>query len=306
MPLDPQAEAFLAREAALNLPDISEIGIAARYGGHAEVDVAGPVGDGAAIAHRFITTPTADLPVRIYTPKKSGPYSGFVYFHGGGWVLNHTDRYEAQLVDIAEKTNSVVLSINYQKSPEHKFPIPHDDCYAALKWMIENAAELNIDKNKIGVGGDSAGGNLAAGISLRARDEKVPLAYQLLIYPATKLDFDTDSYLNNADGYGLRRKGMMWFWDQYLNAGDKKNPYAVPDTAPDHKGLAPAIIPTAEYDVLRDDGISYAARLEAAGNKVIYKDFEGQIHGFFNQGKYVDAAYTLRSWIIEQINSLLA
>ncbi|MEI8149576.1 MAG: alpha/beta hydrolase [Actinomycetes bacterium] len=260
MPLDPQAEAFLAREAALNLPDISEIGIAARYGGHAEVDVAGPVGDGAAIAHRFITTPTADLPVRIYTPKKSGPYSGFVYFHGGGWVLNHTDRYEAQLVDIAEKTNSVVLSINYQKSPEHKFPIPHDDCYAALKWMIENAAELNIDKNKIGVGGDSAGGNLAAGISLRARDEKVPLAYQLLIYPATKLDFDTDSYLNNADGYGLRRKGMMWFWDQYLNAGDKKNPYAVPDTAPDHKGLAPAIIPTAEYDVLRDDGISYAAR----------------------------------------------
>ena len=157
MPLDPQAEAFLAREAALNLPDISEIGIAARYGGHAEVDVAGPVGDGAAIAHRFITTPTADLPVRIYTPKKSGPYSGFVYFHGGGWVLNHTDRYEAQLVDIAEKTNSVVLSINYQKSPEHKFPIPHDDCYAALKWMIENAAELNIDKNKIGVGGYSAG-----------------------------------------------------------------------------------------------------------------------------------------------------
>jgi acetyl esterase len=306
MPLDPQAEAFLSREAALNLPDISEIGTAARYGGHAEVDVAGPVGDGATIAHRFITTPTSDLPVRIYTPKTPGPYRGFVYFHGGGWVLNHIDRYEAQLVDIAEKTNSVVLSVNYQKSPEHKFPIPHDDCYAALKWMIENTEELNIDKSKIGVGGDSAGGNLAAGISLRARDEKVPLAYQLLIYPATRLDFDTDSYLNNADGYGLRRKGMMWFWDQYLNAGDKNNPYAVPDIAPDHRGLAPAIIPTAEYDVLRDDGISYAARLEAAGNKVIYKDFAGQIHGFFNQGKYVDAAYSLRSWIIEQINSLLA
>jgi len=306
MPLDPQAEAFLSREAALNLPDISEIGTAARYGGHAEVDVAGPVGDGATIAHRFITTPTSDLPVRIYTPKTPGPYRGFVYFHGGGWVLNHIDRYEAQLVDIAEKTNSVVLSVNYQKSPEHKFPIPHDDCYAALKWMIENTEELNIDESKIGVGGDSAGGNLAAGISLRARDEKVPLAYQLLIYPATRLDFDTDSYLNNADGYGLRRKGMMWFWDQYLNAGDKNNPYAVPDIAPDHRGLAPAIIPTAEYDVLRDDGISYAARLEAAGNKVIYKDFAGQIHGFFNQGKYVDAAYSLRSWIIEQINSLLA
>jgi len=306
MPLDPQAEAFLAREAALNLPDISEIGTAARYGGHAEVDVAGPVGDGATITHRFITTPTADLPIRIYTPKKSGPHRGFVFFHGGGWVLNHIDRYEAQLVDIAEKTNSVVLSINYQKSPEHKFPVPHDDCYAALKWMIENAAELNIDKNKIGVGGDSAGGNLAAGVALRARDEKVSLAYQLLIYPATKLDFDTDSYLNNADGYGLRRKGMMWFWDQYLNEGDKKNSYAVPDIAPDHKGLAPAIIPTAEYDVLRDDGISYAMRLEAAGNIVVSKDFEGQIHGFFNQGKYVDAAYTLRSWIIEQINSLLA
>jgi hypothetical protein len=120
--------------------------------------------------------------------------------------------------------------------------------------MIENTEELNIDKSKIGVGGDSAGGNLAAGISLRARDEKVSLAYQLLIYPATRLDFDTDSYLNNADGYGLRRKGMMWFWDQYLNTGDKNNPYAVPDIAPDHRGLASAIIPTAEYDVLRDDG----------------------------------------------------
>jgi hypothetical protein len=142
-----------------------------------------------------------------------------------------------------------------QTSPEHKFPIPHDDCFAALQWVLDNADVLNIDSTKVGVGGDSAGGNLAAGVALRAREEKIALAYQLLIYPATKLDFDTPSYLKNAEGYGLRRRGMMWFWDQYLHPDDKSNPYAVPDVASDHTNLATAIIPTAEYDVLRDDGL---------------------------------------------------
>jgi acetyl esterase len=305
MTLDPQAQAFLEKRAALKLPDISELGIAARYGGHEENDWGGPLGNGAIISHRFITTPTADVPVRIYTPKNPETHRAFVFFHGGGWVLGHIDKYDPQMVDIAQKTNSVVVSVNYQKSPEHKFPIPHDDCFAALQWVLDNADVLNIDPAKIGVGGDSAGGNLAAGVALRARDEKIALAYQLLIYPATKLDFDTPSYLKNAEGYGLRRRGMMWFWDQYLHPDDKSNPYAVPDVESDHTNLATAIIPTAEYDVLRDDGLSYAAKLEAAGNKVISQDFAGQIHGFFSHSKFVDASYALRSWLIEQINLVL-
>lgn len=305
MALDPQAKAFLAYQGALNLPDVSELGIAARFNGHEGIDMAGPIGDGAVISHRFITTPTADVAVRIYTPKSPGPYGGFIYFHGGGWVLGHIDRNDAQLVDFADRTHSIVLSVNYQKSPEHKFPIPHDDCYAGVQWLFANAANLNIDTARIGVGGDSAGGNLAAGVALRARDQKVKLAYQLLIYPATQLNFDTDSYLTNSEDFGLRRRGMIWFWSQYLNSGDEENPYAVPGAASDLSNLAPAIISTAEFDVLRDDGLTYAAALRAAGNKVTNKNFEGQIHGFINHAKMIDASYSLRSWIINQVNALI-
>jgi acetyl esterase len=264
----------------------------------------GPIGTGATISHRFITTPTADVPVRIYTPKTPGPHHAMAYFHGGGWVFGHIDRYDAQLVDIAEKTNSVIVSVNYQKSPEHKFPIPHDDCFATVKWMIENSQALNINPLDIGVGGDSAGGNLAAGVALRARDENIHIAYQLLIYPATSLNFEAESYLSNSENYGLTRKSMIWFWEQYLNPSDSQNQYAVPHVATTHSDLAPAIVITAEYDVLRDDGISYANLLHAAGNQITHEDFKGQIHGFFSHGKYTDSSYLLREWIINQINAI--
>jgi acetyl esterase len=302
--LDMHAKLFLDRQALLNLPDVSEVGTLARYAGHEEIDIGGPVGDEAVISHHYITTPTADVPVRIYTPKRLGPYRGLVYFHGGGWVFGHIDRYDSQLVELSDKTNSIILSVNYQKSPEHKFPIPHDDCFAALKWMIEKAESLNINQDKIGVGGDSAGGNLAAGVALRARDENLLLAYQLLIYPATDLDFDTESYLSNSENFGLRRRGMMWFWDQYLSESDKKNGYAVPAAATDHALLAPSIIITAEYDVLRDDGLRYATILKSASNDVIHKDFAGQIHGFFSLAKYIPESYVLREWIVDKINGL--
>jgi acetyl esterase len=304
MPLDPNAKVFLEEQALLNLPDVSEIGVLARYVGHEEIDIGGPVGDEATISHRYITTPTADVPVRIYTPRRVGPYKGMVYFHGGGWVFGHIDRYDSQLVELADKTNSIIISVNYQKSPEHKFPIPHDDCFAALKWMIENADSLNINENQIGIGGDSAGGNLAAGVALRARDEEISLAYQLLIYPATNLLFDTDSYLQNSEEFGLRRRGMIWFWEQYLNQSDQSNGYAVPAVAEDHTRLAPAIIITAEYDVLRDDGLEYAKILRNAANRVVHRDFAGQIHGFFSLAKYIPESYLLRNWMADEINGL--
>jgi acetyl esterase len=307
MTLNPQAKVFLDRMKALNLPEAWDLGAKARYGGHEEVDMAGPIENGVRIDHRFISSATADLPIRIYTPEGPGPFNAFIYYHGGGWVFGHIDRYDAQLVSLAKKTNSVVVSVNYQKSPEHKFPIPHDDCYETLEWVAENGEYLNINVNKIGVGGDSAGGNLASGVALRARDEgKIKLAYQLLIYPANGLDFEAPSYINNAEGYGLTRRGMMWFWEQYLNEKDKNNPYALPHTAKSLAGLAPVVIITAEYDVLRDDGLLYAKKLKEAGNYVVHKDYEGHIHGFFSHGKYVDEGIAVRDFFAAEINKILA
>jgi acetyl esterase len=269
--------------------------------------MAGPIEGGVRIDHRFISSATADLPIRIYTPEGPGPFNAFIYYHGGGWVFGHIDRYDAQLVSLAKKTNSVVVSVNYQKSPEHKFPIPHDDCYETLEWVAANGAYLNINVKKIGVGGDSAGGNLASGVALRARDEgKITLAYQLLIYPANGLDFEAPSYINNAEGYGLSRRGMIWFWEQYLNEKDKNNPYALPHTAKSLAGLAPVVIITAEYDVLRDDGLLYTKKLKEAGNYVVHKDYEGHIHGFFSHGKYVDEGTAVRDFFAAEINKILA
>lgn len=307
MALHPQVVDFLKRVEELNLPDVWEVGTAARYDGHEEVDLAGPIEDGVTITHRFITSPTADLPIRIYTPEGSKPFGALVYFHGGGWVFGHIDRYDAQLVSLAKRTNSIAISVNYQKSPEHKFPIPHDDCYAALEWVFENAQSLNIDPKKVGVAGDSAGGNLASGVALRVRDQaKFSLAYQLLIYPANGLDFDAPSYFNNAEGFGLTRKSMIWFWEQYLNSNDESNPYAVPHAATSLMNLPPTILITAEYDVLHDDGALYAEKLREAGNTVTYRDFPGHIHGFFSHGKYVDEGIVVREFIAQEINRYLA
>ena len=307
MTLNPQAKALLDRMKALNLPEAWDLGAKARYGGHEEVDMAGPIESGVRIDHRFISSATADLPIRIYTPEGPGPFNAFIYYHGGGWVFGHIDRYDSQLVSLAKKTNSVVVSVNYQKAPEHKFPIPHDDCYETLEWVAASGAYLNINVNKIGVGGDSAGGNLASGVALRARDEgRIKLAYQLLIYPANGLDFEAPSYINNAEGYGLSRRGMIWLWEQYLNEKDKNNPYAVPHTAKSLLGLAPIVIITAEYDVLRDDGLLYAKKLKEAGNYVVHKDYAGHLHGFFSMGKYVDEGIAVRDFFAAEINKILA
>jgi acetyl esterase len=203
-------------------------------------------------------------------------------------------------------TNSVVISINYQKAPEHKFPIPFNDCYEGLQWVIANAKELNIKSDKIGVGGDSAGGNLASAVALAARDRGVKLAYQLLIYPCNGPEYVDSPDVPNAETFGLTQRGMKWLWEQYLNGPvDRTNPYAVPHSAKSYEGLAPAVIFTAEYDVLRQDGIDYAAKLKAAGVPTAYIDCPGMIHGFFNYGKYIDEGIKIRTWIAAEINKVL-
>lgn len=183
---------------------------------------------------------------------------------------------------LANKGQFVVVAVNYQKAPELPFPVPFDDCYATLLWVSQNAANLGIEPSEIGVGGDSAGGNLAAAVALKARDENVALTYQLLVYPCLDRDFTTKSYVEAATDYGLTTQAMQWFWDQYLQ-GNKhdNNPYAAPMRAKSLAGVAPSIIITAQYDPLVSDSENYCAKLTSDGAEHIYKEFPGMIHGFF-------------------------
>lgn len=304
--LHPQCAAVLALSAGA--PEFIDLPIAqTRAAAYERPSLAGPINERVRINNRLIAGPTGDLLIRIYTPPTPGPHRGLVFLHGGGWVFFSIDFYDAQLSNLSEASDSVIIAVNYQKAPEHKFPIPHDDSHAALAWTFANAAKLGIDPTRIGIGGDSAGGNLAAGVALRVRDESsYKLAYQLLIYPCLGLDFESDSFNSNAVGYGLTKRSMSWVWGLYLDfSKDARNPYAVPLSATDLAGLPPTIIMTAEYDVLRDDGVRYAAALREAGNRVIEKDFAGMIHGFFNYGAYIDETANLNRWILEGIDSII-
>ena len=283
MSLAPEIKAFLEAGAAAGLPQVWEAPVdIIRKNTQSRPALAGPIEPVHEVINRFIPGPTADLPIRIYRPTSHNSAPAIVYFHGGGWVLNFLDIYDASLSRLANQTGATIISVNYQKAPEHPFPTPFDDCYATLEWVIAHTGELRIDTARIGVAGDSAGANLASGVALKARDNHIALAFQLLIYPCNGRDFETDSYLNNATGYGLSTQAMRWFWEQYLQSSeDHFNPYAVPMQASTFEGVAPAIIITAQYDPLLSDGEQYAQLLQRDGVSVFYKEYAGMIHGFF-------------------------
>ena len=234
------------------------------------------------VKQKFFTGPHADLPINIYTPEGEGPFPAIVYIHGGGWVAGTIEMTEVQHQLVGEACGAVVVSVNYQKAPEHKFPIPFDDCYATLEWVWQNSKALNIDREKIGIAGESAGGNIAAGMALKSRDVNGPkIAFQVLIYPATDHKFDYPSMIDNAKGYALSTEGMKWYWKQYTsNPGDLENPYCRPMAAKDFSNLPNTYLITAELDPLRDEGFEYSKKLESAGNQVIYKNYPSLIHGF--------------------------
>ena len=282
MPLAPEIQAFLEASAAAGLPQVWEAPVdVLRRNTQSRPALAGKPEPLYGITHSFIPGPTADLPIRIYRPSAKTDHT-IIYFHGGGWVLNFLDIYDASLSRLANQSNATIISVNYQKAPEHPFPIPFDDCYSTLLWVLSHAAELDIDTTTVAVAGDSAGANLASAVALKARDNQINLAYQLLIYPCNDRNFDRPSYLEHATGYGLSTRAMQWFWEQYLQTdAHDDNPYAVPMTAKSFAQLAPAIIITAEYDPLRSDGETYAQLLKRDGVAVTYKCFEGMIHGFF-------------------------
>ena len=291
MPLDPQIVAVMETVAALGLPANHLVSPEeARANGRAR-----PKAPGAAVAQvidRTIPGPDGELPVRIYTPEGSGPFPGLAWFHGGGWVVGDLDSADSAARNLCAGADCVVVSVDYRLAPETKFPGPAEDCYDATQWLAANATALNVDPGRIAVGGDSAGGNLAAAVSLMSRDRGgCSLSFQLLVYPVTDRDVDNGSYRDNADGYQLTRDGMIWYWDHYLaDAADAANPYAAPLQAADLSGLPPALVLTAEYDPLRDEGEAYAAALQAAGVPTECIRYDGLIHGFFGMFAAVDQA----------------
>ena len=291
MPLDPQIVAVMEAAAAMGLPPSHQVSPAeARVNSKARLRAVGP--EVGAVQDVAIPGPEGAVPARIYTPAGAGPFPGLAWFHGGGWVVGDLDTADAAARNMCAGADCVVASVDYRLAPETKFPGPAEDCYAATQWLAANAAALNVDPARIAVGGDSAGGNLAAAVALMSRDRGgCSLVFQLLVYPVTQRDFDRASYLENADGYQLTRDTMIWYWDHYLAAdADAANPYAAPLHAADLRGLPPALVLTAEFDPLRDEGEAYAAALQAAGVPTESIRYDGLIHGFFGMFAAVDQA----------------
>ena len=232
-----------------------------------------------------IPGPAGDLPARLYANGRDGLRPALVYFHGGGFVFGNLDTHDAVCRAIAKESGAVVISVDYRLAPEHKFPAAVDDCYAATVWVAANAERLGIDASHIAVGGDSAGGNLATVVALRCRDAGGPaLALQLLLYPVTDMSsLETASHRECGEGYFLTRAAMDWFTGHYVGSAElARHPEASPLLAANLSGLPPALVITAEFDPLRDEGEAYAQRLEQAGVPVTISRYDGMIHGFIS------------------------
>jgi acetyl esterase len=236
----------------------------------------------AEVFDQTIPGPGGDIPVRIYRPDGSG-LPILVYAHGGGFVFCDLDSHDGLCREIANRVPAVVVSVAYRLAPEHRWPAAADDFYAATQWAAHNAPSLGGDAGRVVVGGDSAGGNLAAVTALMARDRGGPtLAAQLLLYPVLAADFDTESYRLFGRGYYNPRPAMQWYWDQYVpSKADRAHPYAAPLHAELHD-LPPAVVVIAGHDPLRDEALAYAAELDASGVRVVRAQFDGAIHGFMS------------------------
>ena len=245
------------------------------------------------VQERLVSGPAGDIRLRLYWPDKAAPLPAIVYYHGGGHVIGSLDTHDLVARNLCAGAEALVTSVDYRMGPEHRFPAAVDDSFAALKWVHTNAKELGADPNRIGVHGDSAGANLAAVVALMARDAGGPrLRLQSLVYPVADYGLVGDSYDKYAQGYGLlTRESMVWFRNHYLRSPkDAEDWRASPINAPSLGNVAPAIVITAECDVLHDDGKRYTEALHRAGVPVEYKEYPGMIHGFFGMMPAVDDA----------------
>ncbi|MEK5645299.1 lipase [Paenibacillus rhizosphaerae] len=284
MPLDPQVQVVLENMKKQGVPPLHTLSVERARTVNLSSMAAQPE-EVWKVDNRKIPGPAGHIPVRVYRPQSKYPLPVLIYYHGGGWVVGDLDAADVLCRQLANGANVIVVSVDYRLAPEHRFPAAIEDAYAAAAWVAENSSSLEADPNRMAVGGDSAGGNLAAAVTLMARDQGLSfIKFQLLFNPATRYAFDTDSYRDNAEGYGLTTDTMRWFWGQYLaEEQDGRNPYASPLLAADFSSLPPALVITAEFDPLRDDGEAYAAKLKAAGTPVEAKRYDGMVHGFMLQ-----------------------
>ena len=293
--LTPDTVDFMEKAATLNMPafgecSAEELRAATDRRGKVMPPAIEPVKK---VVRRKIDGPGGEVPLRIYIPEGAeAPYPVIMVFHGGGWTIRSFELEGPTSRGLANRVGALAISVQYRLAPETRFPGAAEDCYAATLWALENAQEFGGDPSMMAVAGTSAGGNLSAAVSQMARDRGGPkISHQVLFSPVIDHDFTRASYNEFADGYGLTKVGMEWFWDNYLGSeGDGKHPYASPIQAEDLSGLPDATVITAECDVLRDEGEDYAAALQKAGVDTRLTRYEGVLHGFNCQPGHINAA----------------
>jgi acetyl esterase len=251
----------------------------------------------AKIEEKMIQGAVGEIPARIYMPEGKGPFPVIVYFHGGGFVIATNDTYDASARSLVNGSKAIVVAVEYRKAPENKFPAAHDDAFAAYKWVLANAQTINGDPKRVAVAGESAGGNLALNVAIRARDEKIMLpTHELLIYPLAGSDMNTASYKKNADAKPLNKAMMGWFVQNYIRTPDDAKDPRINLLSANFKGLRPATIITAEIDPLMTEGKELADRMKNQGVAVDYRNYDGVTHEFFGMAPVVKAAIDAQSF----------
>jgi len=307
MSLDPQARALLDHTEAAGRPSLSQQTPEEARAGFALLSaIAGPPEITVPTEDRAVPGPGGDIPVRIYRPRSERPLPVVVYFHGGGFVIGDIATHDTVCHRLAAGVPAVVVSVDYRLAPEHPFPAAVEDCDAATRWASAHAAEFGGHPARLAVAGDSAGGNLAAVVARHARDDGGPrVAFQLLVYPVTDLTRSLPSHRENGTGYLLDSDTLDWFGAHYLAGADPGQPDASPLFAEDLTGLPPALVVTAEFDPLRDEGEAYAERLGRAGVAVTTTRYDGMIHGFYGLDAILDAAQRATGETIEALREAL-
>lgn len=285
MPLHPQAQAVADFYASIRTTPFEELSPAEARALYS----AGQV-PSTEVVHEIRDVQAGSIPCRLYRPSAETDIGLLVFFHGGGWVIGDLDSHDGVCRSLANKSGHAVISVDYRLAPEHKFPAAFDDCVAAVKWAFDNANALGIDNSRMAVGGDSAGGNLAAAVALA---EVVPLKFQMLIYPAVDMRMESPSISENANAPILTKAVMSWFVAHYMSSdADRANIKASPMLASDEqlKKMPPAFVITAQYDPLRDEGEAYGKRLVENGVSTTITRYNGAFHGFFNMITILDDA----------------
>ncbi len=293
MPLDRQVQALVDQMAAMDAPPIQELSVADVRAGMARMVALAEAPEVGETKELQVPISGETVPVRLYRPAGlTGTQPLLVWFHGGGWVVGDLETADPTARDLCARSEIPVASVDYPLAPERPFPGPPEACYQVVRWLADHASEVGVDASRLAVGGDSAGGNLAAVCALLARDRGgPPLAFQLLVYPATDCLGSYPSVRQNGEGYLLTADAMAWFAAKYLPDGcDPKDPAASPIYAADLAGLPPALVITAQYDPLRDEGEAYAKRMEQVGVPVTASRYDGMVHGFFGMTAVVESA----------------